>query len=194
MSDASNPATLEHNVDASLQIPLRKFAHLHQHTQFSFPDGAAQVKDLLKRVLKTSESSPTVAMTDHGNMHGAVTFFKYATEMGVKPIIRCKVFVAAVMSRFMFLSAHAFLLLQNICVVQKIGMMFSEDSKSKKGVPAIVSKSLSGQGTGVTGNIRKEVFKFLNCQVFDHPQNLPRSDYRSLCSFVTIPGLLFGRS
>lgn len=93
MADASNPATLEHNIDASLKTP-RKFAHLHQHTQFSLLDGAARVKDLLKWVAKTSDSDPTVAMTDHGNMHGAVTFYKYALENGVKPIIGYEAYVA----------------------------------------------------------------------------------------------------
>ncbi|NJK43444.1 MAG: PHP domain-containing protein, partial [Pleurocapsa sp. SU_196_0] len=68
---------------------------MHQHTQYSLLDGAARVKDLLKWVAKTSESNPAVAMTDHGNMHGAVQFFKYATEMGVKPIIGYEAYVAA---------------------------------------------------------------------------------------------------
>ncbi len=95
MPDSSHPGSLEHNIDASLKTRTRKFAHLHQHTQFSLLDGAARVKDLLKWVAKTSESNPTVAMTDHGNMHGAVTFYKYAQELGVKPIIGYEAYVAA---------------------------------------------------------------------------------------------------
>jgi DNA polymerase III subunit alpha len=95
MSDPVNPASLEHNIEASLSSASRKFAHLHQHTQFSLLDGAARVKDLLKWVAKTSDSNPTLAMTDHGNMHGAVTFYKYAAEFGVKPIIGYEAYVAA---------------------------------------------------------------------------------------------------
>jgi DNA polymerase III subunit alpha len=95
MPDHANPASLEHNIDASLSSGSRKFAHLHQHTQFSLLDGAARVKDLLKWVAKTSDSNPTLAMTDHGNMHGAVTFYKYAAEFGVKPIIGYEAYVAA---------------------------------------------------------------------------------------------------
>ena len=95
MSDQANPASLEHNIEASLSSASRKFAHLHQHTQFSLLDGAARVKDLLKWVAKTSDSNPTLAMTDHGNMHGAVTFYKYAAEFGVKPIIGYEAYVAA---------------------------------------------------------------------------------------------------
>jgi DNA polymerase III subunit alpha len=94
MSDSSNPADLHHNLEASLKTPKR-FAHLHQHTQYSLLDGAARIKDLLKWVAKTSPENPTVAMTDHGNMHGAVQFFKYANEYGVKPIIGYEAYVSA---------------------------------------------------------------------------------------------------
>jgi DNA polymerase III subunit alpha len=94
MSDSSNPADLHHNLEASLKTPKR-FAHLHQHTQYSLLDGAARIKDLLKWVAKTSPTNPTVAMTDHGNMHGAVQFFKYAGEYNVKPIIGYEAYVSA---------------------------------------------------------------------------------------------------
>lgn len=73
----------------------RKFAHLHQHTQFSLLDGAARLKDLLKWVKQVSPEEPMLAMTDHGNMFGAVQFYKYASEMGVKPIIGYEAYVAA---------------------------------------------------------------------------------------------------
>ncbi|MEY4530994.1 MAG: hypothetical protein RLZZ156_1715 [Deinococcota bacterium] len=91
MSD--NPATLTHNFEQSLKP--RRFAHLHQHTQYSLLDGAARVKDLLKWVAKTSPENPALAMTDHGNMHGAVQFFKYAQDAGVKPIIGYEAYVSA---------------------------------------------------------------------------------------------------
>ena len=93
MSDPSNPASLDHNLEAALKP--RRFAHLHQHTQYSLLDGAARIKDLLKWVAKTSSDNPAVAMTDHGNMHGAVQFYKYATEYGVKPIIGYEAYVSA---------------------------------------------------------------------------------------------------
>lgn len=75
--------------------PVHRFAHLHQHTQFSLLDGAARLKDLLKWVKQVSPEEPMLAMTDHGNMFGAVQFYKYATEMGVKPIIGYEAYVAA---------------------------------------------------------------------------------------------------
>jgi DNA polymerase III subunit alpha len=91
MPDSSNPATLEHQLPAT----NRRFAHLHQHTQYSLLDGAARLKDLLKWVAKTAPENPTLAMTDHGNMHGAVQFFKYAKDVGVKPIIGYEAYIAA---------------------------------------------------------------------------------------------------
>lgn len=72
-----------------------KFAHLHQHTQFSLLDGAAKLQDLLKWVKEVSPQDPALAMTDHGNLFGAVEFYKKATAMGVKPIIGYEAYVAA---------------------------------------------------------------------------------------------------
>ncbi len=71
------------------------FAHLHQHTAYSLLDGAARIKDLMKWVKEVSPENPTVAMTDHGNMHGAVEFYKTASYEGVKPIIGFEAYVTA---------------------------------------------------------------------------------------------------
>ena len=73
---------------------VQRFAHLHQHTQYSLLDGAARLKDLLKWVKTITPDDPALAMTDHGNMHGAVQFYKYALEYGVKPIIGYEAYVA----------------------------------------------------------------------------------------------------
>ena len=72
-----------------------KFAHLHQHTAYSLLDGAARIKDLMKWVKEVSPDNPVVAMTDHGNMHGAVEFYKEAEKAGVKPIIGFEAYVTA---------------------------------------------------------------------------------------------------
>jgi DNA polymerase-3 subunit alpha len=68
------------------------FAHLHLHTQFSLLDGANKIDALIPRV--QSLGMPAVAMTDHGNMFGAVEFYKTATAAGVQPIIGCEMYVA----------------------------------------------------------------------------------------------------
>jgi DNA polymerase-3 subunit alpha len=68
------------------------FAHLHLHTQYSILDGAISIKKLVERAGKLD--MPAVAMTDHGNMFGAVEFHETAREAGIKPIIGCEVYVA----------------------------------------------------------------------------------------------------
>ncbi len=72
----------------------RRFAHLHQHTAYSLLDGAARIKDLVAWVKETSPDRPAVAMTDHGNMFGAVEFYKTAVAQGVKPILGFEAYVA----------------------------------------------------------------------------------------------------
>ncbi|MFN8641158.1 MAG: DNA polymerase III subunit alpha [Candidatus Binatia bacterium] len=68
------------------------FAHLHLHTQYSLLDGANKIADLIPRVKELG--MPAVAMTDHGNMFGAVEFYKTAVAAGVQPIIGCEMYVA----------------------------------------------------------------------------------------------------
>nr|MBP9112957.1 DNA polymerase III subunit alpha [Polyangiaceae bacterium] len=62
-----------------------EFVHLHVHSQYSMLDGAVKVKDLVKRVKEAG--MPAVAMTDHANMFGIVTFYKAAKEAGIHAII-----------------------------------------------------------------------------------------------------------
>ena len=69
-----------------------RFAHLHLHTQYSILDGAIGVSPLVERCRDLG--MPAVAMTDHGNMFGAVGFHQAAVRAGIKPIIGCEVYVA----------------------------------------------------------------------------------------------------
>ncbi|WP_024469205.1 DNA polymerase III subunit alpha [Treponema pedis] len=73
------------------------FVHLHVHSDFSLLDGAASVKKLVAKAAELGQ--PALALTDHGNMFGAVVFYKACNEKGIKPIIGCEVYVA-VGSRF----------------------------------------------------------------------------------------------
>jgi DNA polymerase-3 subunit alpha len=68
------------------------FVHLHLHTQFSLLDGANQIQPLVQQI--KSFGQPAVAMTDHGNMFGAIEFYRKAKEVGVKPIIGCEAYMA----------------------------------------------------------------------------------------------------
>lgn len=69
----------------------KSFAHLHLHTDYSLLDGAIQIKPLARR---TAELGMTAcAMTDHGNMFGAISFYNSMKAQGVKPIIGCEVYI-----------------------------------------------------------------------------------------------------
>jgi DNA polymerase-3 subunit alpha len=69
-----------------------QFVHLHLHTQFSLLDGANQIDPLVQQI--KSFGQPAVAMTDHGNMFGAIEFYRKAKDAGVKPIIGCEAYMA----------------------------------------------------------------------------------------------------
>jgi DNA polymerase-3 subunit alpha len=68
------------------------FVHLHVHTQFSLLDGANKIGPLLDHAKACGMEA--MAITDHGNMFGAVEFFRKATERGIKPIIGCEAYLA----------------------------------------------------------------------------------------------------
>ena len=68
------------------------FTHLHVHTEFSLLDGACRLDDLVSRAKALGMQS--LAITDHGNMYGAVDFYKACKRQGVRPIIGCEVYVA----------------------------------------------------------------------------------------------------
>src|SRR5438270_4524619 len=70
---------------------MPEFTHLHLHTDYSLLDGACDVEKLVKRVAEMSQKS--VAMTDHGNIFGAVSFHDAAKKAGVKPIIGCELYI-----------------------------------------------------------------------------------------------------
>jgi len=69
------------------------FVHLHLHTQYSLLDGMIRLDDVFKKAREFK--MPAVAITDHGNMYGAIDFHKHAFEHGVKPIIGCELYVAS---------------------------------------------------------------------------------------------------
>ena len=70
---------------------MAEFVHLHLHTDYSMLDGACETKKLVKRVKELG--MPAVAMTDHGNIFGAVEFVDAAKEVGVKPIVGCELYI-----------------------------------------------------------------------------------------------------
>jgi len=68
------------------------FVHLHCHTDYSLLDGACDIDQLMKATVE--HKMPAVAMTDHGNLFGAVKFYNAAKAAGVHPVIGCEVYVS----------------------------------------------------------------------------------------------------
>ncbi|MDD5170228.1 MAG: PHP domain-containing protein, partial [Syntrophales bacterium] len=68
------------------------FVHLHVHTQYSLLDGTIRLGDLFKKAKEFQ--MPAIAMTDHGNIFGAIDFYQQAYKAGIKPIIGCELYVA----------------------------------------------------------------------------------------------------
>ncbi|MEZ0574677.1 DNA polymerase III subunit alpha [Halodesulfovibrio aestuarii] len=71
---------------------MSDFVHLHCHTEYSLLDGAIRLEDLCQKA--SDFNMPAVAITDHGNMYGAVYFYLMAQKAGLKPIIGCEVYVS----------------------------------------------------------------------------------------------------
>ena len=68
------------------------FVHLHTHSEYSLLDGANRIDDLVNRAVELG--MPALALTDHGNLHGAWEFQEKARARGIKPIIGCEAYVA----------------------------------------------------------------------------------------------------
>ncbi len=71
---------------------MSSFAHLHLHTQYSLLDGANRLDDVLNAAKRAG--MPAVAITDHGNLFGAIDFYQRARKIGIKPIVGIEAYVA----------------------------------------------------------------------------------------------------
>ena len=70
----------------------KPFVHLHLHSEYSLLDGGNRLDKLVKRVSELGMDS--LAVTDHGNMHAAVNFYKKARAAGIKPILGVEAYIA----------------------------------------------------------------------------------------------------
>ncbi len=75
----------------ALMSAEKPFVHLHCHTDYSLLDGACEIGQLMDLVVE--QKMPSVAMTDHGNLFGAVEFYNKAKDKGVHPVIGCELYV-----------------------------------------------------------------------------------------------------
>jgi DNA polymerase-3 subunit alpha len=74
-------------------MPRDSFVHLHLHTEYSLLDGAVRMRELMNEALKMK--MPAVAITDHGNLFGAIDFYQSAKAAGIKPIIGCEAYITS---------------------------------------------------------------------------------------------------
>jgi len=68
------------------------FVHLHVHTAYSLLDSILRLSDLFRKAKEYK--MPAIAMTDHGNLFGAIEFYRQAERTGIKPIIGCELYIA----------------------------------------------------------------------------------------------------
>jgi DNA polymerase-3 subunit alpha len=73
-------------------MPSTPFAHLHVHSEFSLLDGANRIADLVEACRRDGQTA--LALTDHGNLFGAIDFYQQCVAAGIKPILGCEVYVA----------------------------------------------------------------------------------------------------
>jgi DNA polymerase III alpha subunit len=69
-----------------------EFVHLHVHSDYSLLDGACRIDRLMERAKTLGMSA--LALTDHGNMFGAIEFYQAAKAAGIKPLVGCELYLA----------------------------------------------------------------------------------------------------
>jgi len=129
---------------------VKKFVHLHLHTEYSLLDGATRIKDIADKAISLGQTA--VAITDHGTMYGVVEFYNALKKNGIKPIIGCEVYVAARGRKFkegrQDISGHHLILLcknevgyRNLCYM--VSMSFIDGFYSKPRVDMELLRSHS---------------------------------------------------
>ena len=154
-----------------------RFVHLHCHTEYSLLDGANKVDRLFERIKALKQ--PAVAMTDHGNMFGAVEFYREASRHGIKPIIGCEIYVAP-NSRFekkgvdkgpKEYNNHLILLAmnnqgyRNLCKLVSLGYM--EGFYYKPRIDKDLLRELNGGLIALSACLQGEVSQALNYGIYE---------------------------
>ncbi len=154
-----------------------RFVHLHCHTEYSLLDGANKVDKLFERIKALKQ--PAVAMTDHGNMFGAVEFYREASNHGIKPIIGCEIYVAPT-SRFekkgvdkgpREYNNHLILLAmnnegyRNLCKLVSLGYM--EGFYYKPRIDKELLRELNGGLIALSACLQGEVSQALNYGIYE---------------------------
>lgn len=85
--ESDNPSNKHSNFTTTSKN--KEFVHLHNHSEYSLLDGVCRIPEMVHWAIENS--SPALALTDHGNMFGAIEFYKTARDEGVNPIVGCEV-------------------------------------------------------------------------------------------------------
>jgi DNA polymerase III subunit alpha len=127
------------------------FVHLHVHSQYSMLDGAIRIERLVKQV--KDEGMPAVALTDHGNMYGAVQLYKACKGTGVKPILGCEVYFTHDRGKELKTPHHLVLLAsgadgyRNLVRVVSLGWVYG----MQKGIPVVDLETIAQHRKGLVG-------------------------------------------
>ncbi|MGD1074454.1 MAG: DNA polymerase III subunit alpha [Thermodesulfovibrionales bacterium] len=151
------------------------FVPLHLHTEYSLLDGSIKIDELVQRA--TQLKMPAVAITDHGNLCGAIEFYKKLTKAGIKPIIGCEVYVAPA-KRFdkkganaSETSFHLILLAKDNAgyknLVTLVSKAYTEGFYYKPRIDKDLLAQFSGGLIGLSACLKGEVPYYLNRDMID---------------------------
>lgn len=165
------------------------FVHLHVHSEYSLLDGACRISKLIDRAKENGANA--VAVTDHGNMYGAIDFYKEAIKKGIKPIIGCEVYMAT-RSRFDKTTEHdrhnyhLVLLCENNTGYQNLIKLVSKGwTEGFYGKPRIDKELLEKHHEGL--------ICLSACLAGEIPQNLLHGDYTKARELANYFRNLFGK-
>lgn len=152
-----------------------EFVHLHLHSEYSLLDGACRINNIIDKAINLNMKH--IAITDHGNMYGAINFYKAAKSKGIHPIIGCEVYVAK-RSRFDKVyefdieSQHLVLLCKNNIgyqnLIKMVSLSFTEGFYNK---PRIDKDLLRQHSEGLIA--------LSACLAGEIPRYLVKNDYKS---------------
>ncbi len=153
---------------------MGNFVHLHLHSEYSLLDGACRIKDIPERIKECRQDA--VAITDHGNMYGVLSFYKECKAHGIKPIIGCEVYVAPGSRYDKRASAESYYHLVLLC----------KDYTGYKNLIYLVSKGFT-EGFYIKPRIDEELLSahsegliaLSGCLSGKIPRQLARGDYES---------------
>ncbi len=143
------------------------FVHLHVHSQYSMLEASCRIKDLVKKA--NEQGMPALALTDNGNLFGAIEFYFACKEAGIKPIIGCDLYLAPVdrhtkaegrdvskmPNRRLVLLARDFTGYQNLCKLSTIG--YQEGFYYKPRIDEEVLRQYSQGLIALSGGLRGDI-------------------------------------